>query len=88
MDEISQDQLAAEANALLSSMLELAKGTRASAFSIAAVAVIRAYVETSPGLAPWAGNLLAHEGMAMLSACQQQEASSATPMPMPTASIH
>ena len=88
MDENNQDLVMAEANALLPAMLEMAKGNRASAFSTAALAVMRAYVETHPELGPWMGSVLAGEGMTMLAASQQQVRRHGTAMAMPTASVH
>lgn len=88
MDENNQDLVMAEANALLPAMLEMAKGNRASAFSIAALAVIRAYVEKNPDLGPWMGTLLANEGMTLLAASQQQAQCHGTAMAMPTSSVH
>ena len=77
-----------EAQDLLPHMLELAKQCKASVFSIAALAVIKAYVETSPGLAPWVGSMLTQEGMHMLAMAKPLQGSNMAPTAMPTTSIH
>ena len=88
MNNVDSDSLLQEANSLLPTFLELAKTQRASAFTIAAIAVIKAFVETHPDLAPWVGGVLANEGMAMLETAQHQAAAGAQAVPMPTTSIH
>lgn len=88
MNNVDSDSLLQEANSLLPTFLELAKTQRASAFTIAAIAVIKAFVETHPDLAPWVGGVLANEGMAMLETSHHQAAAGAQAVPMPTTSIH